>query len=98
VNERDQRATPSPSAAADHAEGEDNTPDPPDRPEAPEADQRIAQLREMGEESEHLDDVVEDARVAVQAARQAGSMRSAGTEGGTADEQGPQPSGSSATP
>jgi len=60
----------------------------------PEADPRIGQLRAMGEDSEHLDEVIEEARNAVSAAHRADSMRSSGSEqrdeeGGT----GPPPTG-----
>ena len=46
---------------------------------AAEPDPRIGELRTMGEESDHLDTVIEEARNAVNAANRADSMRSTGT-------------------
>lgn len=62
-------------------------PDPADR------DTRIDDLREMTEDSGHLDEVIADARDAVQAARRADSMSSPGTHARTAQDVGPPPSG-----
>lgn len=64
------------------------------RPESPpDRDTRFDDLRDMGEESEHLDEVMQDARDAVSAAHRADSMRAAGAQGGDAEEDGPQASG-----
>ena len=59
----------------------------------PGADPRIEDLREMEEKGDHLDEVIEDARVAVADAKRASSMRSPGTTGDDTEEQGPQASG-----
>jgi hypothetical protein len=69
---------------------EDTGPNP---PSPPSTDPRIDELRSMNEESEHLDKVIDEAQDAVHAAKEANSMRSSGSEGWTADEEGPQRSG-----
>lgn len=55
------------------------------QPSPPTTDTRIADLREMGEDSAHLDEVIDDAREAVEAARRADSMRSPGTQNAEAN-------------
>jgi len=56
------------------------TPPPSGPPRPPETDPRIEELRAMREESDHLDDVIDDARDAVNAAHRADAMRSPGTQ------------------
>lgn len=53
----------------------------------------LAELREMQQQGEHLEETIEDARGAVQAAHNANSMGSPGTQGYDAEEEGPQASG-----
>jgi hypothetical protein len=53
----------------------------------------LAELREMQAQGEHLEETIEDARDAVQAAHNANSMRSPGSQGYDAEEEGPQASG-----
>lgn len=48
---------------------------------------RIEELRGMEEKGDHLDEVIEDARVAVADAKRASSMRSPGATGDDAEEQ-----------
>lgn len=75
---------------------QDQKPAEDEKPAAQQADaeQRgLAELREMQKQGEHLEETIEDARGAVQAAHNADSMRSPGTQGYDAEEEGPQASG-----
>lgn len=64
-----------------------------DRSEKEQIAAAIAELRQMHESSEQLNETVEEARDAVQAAHEADSMRSSGAQGYGAEDEGPQASG-----
>ncbi len=54
---------------------------------------QIAKLREMQKSEDHLDETMDEARDAVQAAHEADSMRPRGAQEYDAEEEGPQASG-----
>ena len=87
MTDEDDQQKPEPEAAQDASEAGQS------EPQSPLADPRVEKLREMEEKGDHLDEVIEDARGAVAAARRASSMRLADSADGEEEEQGPPPSG-----
>jgi hypothetical protein len=85
TSQSDTRSEDEPAGAGVEAHG--------DQQQEQRADSRVAELRSMQQAGNHLQEVIEDARDAVRAARQADSMRSPGGEGRDAEEEGPQSSG-----
>lgn len=67
----------------DHVTEKKARPEP--EPQSTNIDAAIADLRAMQESGEHLNETIEEAREAVQAAHEANSMRSPGAQGYGAD-------------